>query len=413
MNKLIQTNRSPAVLRKLKPECEACKLYKTCNSPKMEISGHGEKGLMIVGEFPGFVEDEAGAPFVGPSGQILYELGRQAGLDIRRDCWLTNALSCYPGKGESPTEKQVGQCRPKVIEAIKRLKPKAILLTGHNACKSVIGGLWQKGLHGMDTWQGLVIPCAEINAWLIPTYNTAHLMYTALKDRNGKHHPVLEQMVLGAIKSFASKTDYPFEKVPDYESQVEIIYEDNKARDAINWFHQQGELVAFDYETDRLKPHHPDSRILCCSISDGKRTISYPWLPEARKATGELLASNVRKTAANIKFEQMWTMKDLGHGVNMFSGCSVLMPHILDPRHNFTSVKFQSFVRYGVMGYEDKVAPYMKAKTGNEPNRLDQLPLRDLLLYCGMDSLLEYKLITDMKKEIEEDVRRNTRDSAS
>jgi len=37
--------------------CKSCGLYKNCNSPKMKPSGEGLKGILIVGEAPGKVED--------------------------------------------------------------------------------------------------------------------------------------------------------------------------------------------------------------------------------------------------------------------------------------------------------------------------------------------------------------------
>eukprot|EP00170_Pyropia_yezoensis_P004829 contig_19686_g4843 len=41
---------------------------------------------MIVGEAPGAAEDAAGAPFVGPSGQLLDAILAAAGLNPRRTC---------------------------------------------------------------------------------------------------------------------------------------------------------------------------------------------------------------------------------------------------------------------------------------------------------------------------------------
>jgi len=38
--------------------CGLCKLNKTCNSPKMEWTGDGEKKVLIVDEVPGEKEDK-------------------------------------------------------------------------------------------------------------------------------------------------------------------------------------------------------------------------------------------------------------------------------------------------------------------------------------------------------------------
>ena len=52
--------------------------------------------------------------------------------------------------------------------------------------------------------------------------------------------------------------------------------------------------------------------------------------------------------------------------------------------------------------YSTAIKPYLKPKTGggNERNRVTELPLADLLLYNGMDALLEYKLCRKLWKAV-------------
>ena len=45
------------------------------------------------------------------------------------------------------------------------------------------------------------------------------------------------------------------------------------------------------------------------------------------------------------------------------------------------------------------VGPYLKAKGGNDKNRIDEVGDNELLKYCGMDALLEWKLA---EKQIEQ-----------
>src|SRR5688572_528647 len=78
------------------PKCGACGLLKGCKSPKMPVSGKGAKGILIIGEAPGRDEDIQGRPFVGATGEKLETTLRKLGVEMRRDCWLTNALICRP-----------------------------------------------------------------------------------------------------------------------------------------------------------------------------------------------------------------------------------------------------------------------------------------------------------------------------
>ena len=67
-------------------------------------------------------------------------------------------------------------------------------------------------------------------------------------------------------------------------------------------------------------------------------------------------------------------------------------------------MKFQTYENFGIAGYESKVAPFIKGKKedgANGFNRLDQVPIDELLQYCGEDSIYTYKLFENQKWEIE------------
>ena len=120
------------------PKCEACGLYKTCNSPKMKISGDGEKGILIIGETPGSSEDRLDQHFVGKSGKYLSRILRSLKIDMRKDCWLTNALICRPETKDTPKPKIIEHCRPNVLQAIKELNPRIIILAGEGPFGSLM-----------------------------------------------------------------------------------------------------------------------------------------------------------------------------------------------------------------------------------------------------------------------------------
>ena len=54
------------------------------------------------------------------------------------------------------------------------------------------------------------------------------------------------------------------------------------------------------------------------------------------------------------------------------------------------------------MDYDSSVSKYLKGigKGANSFNRIDEAPLDDLLLYCGMDSLFERRLAKIQMKEM-------------
>jgi DNA polymerase-1 len=73
--------------------------------------------------------------------------------------------------------------------------------------------------------------------------------------------------------------------------------------------------------------------------------------------------------------------------------------HVIDERKHFTSLKFQSYYKWGVPYYGKHIDPYKK---GHPYNRLEEVDLHDLLLYGGMDSLLGGRLRNLQVKEVEQ-----------
>ena len=73
--------------------CESCGLYKNCTSPRMQPYGNFRKGIMVIGEAPGEVEDEKGMPWQGKTGRYLARFYRRLGIDLFEDCKVTQV--CY------------------------------------------------------------------------------------------------------------------------------------------------------------------------------------------------------------------------------------------------------------------------------------------------------------------------------
>jgi hypothetical protein len=66
--------------------------------------------------------------------------------------------------------------------------------------------------------------------------------------------------------------------------------------------------------------------------------------------------------------------------------------HHLDNRKWATSVKFQAFVLLGLESYDDHISQFLKTDADQEINDVvRQVNVRDLLLYNGLDSLVEFK----------------------
>lgn len=381
------------------PRCGICRLHEGCTSPKMPVDGEGRRGILIVGEAPGEHEDARGKPFVGRTGEKLADVLRKLGCDVRRDCWLTNSLICRPPKNATPTDAQIDYCRPNVSRVIRELQPRVIILLGSVAVKSVIGALWKEDPGGIERWAGWRVPCQNPNAWICPTHHPARL----LRD----DHPVLHAQFERHLEEALNKKQRPWKQPPAWVSSVRCLFDHEQAAAAVRRLAARTEPVAFDYETDRIKPDHPDARILCCSVSDGRDTVAFPWHGQAIIAMKGLLRSNAPKISANLKFEDRWSSRLLGVRVKNWAWDTVVNAHIIDNRPAISGLKFQSFALLGQEDYDHHIAPYRKSKGqgGNSPNRLREVEMGLLLRYCGLDSLLEVKVAKIQARQLGIDLR--------
>ncbi len=375
------------------PQCGACGLYKGCQSPKMSTSGKGRKDILILGEAPGRDEDRKGIQFVGNTGRELSHRLKRFGINMRVDCVLDNAIICRPPNNATPTTDQINHCRPTLVKTLEDVQPRIIIPIGGSAVRSLLGHLWRDDVGAIGRWVGWKIPYQRINAWICPTYHPSYLLRS--RGTNASLH--FDRHIREAVKLKGR----PWKKIPSFKDEVEIILKPKRAASVIRQMIRRGKdgRVAFDYETNTIKPETDGASIISCSVSWGgdkpERTIAYPWHGDAITATGELLRSKIPKMGHNIKFEDRWTRVEFGHPVRNWIHCSQIAAHVLDNRPGITSLDFQSFVLLGQEEYSSHIKPFLRAKKSVKVNRiLTEVDLEDLLLYNGLDSLLTFHIST-------------------
>lgn len=101
--------------------------------------GHLQAPIMVIGEAPGQSEDETGLPFVGRSGQLLEKILASVNLSTERDVYIANINKCRPPQNRVPTPDEIAACKPYLLEQIRLVDPKIILLTGATAVKGITG----------------------------------------------------------------------------------------------------------------------------------------------------------------------------------------------------------------------------------------------------------------------------------
>ncbi len=117
--------------------CQKCPLGKTRTNIVFS-DGNETAKVMLIGEAPGFNEDQTGKPFVGRAGQLLDKILASVGLSREKNVYICNTIKCRPPNNRDPLPDEKAACRAYLDEQIALIQPKIILLCGRVALTSFI-----------------------------------------------------------------------------------------------------------------------------------------------------------------------------------------------------------------------------------------------------------------------------------
>ena len=124
--------------------CTRCDLYRGATQTVFG-EGPADSAMMLVGEAPGYQEDLAGKPFVGPAGKMLDRALADAGID-RDAVYLTNAVKHFKferrGKRrihQKPDAGEIEACRWWYEQERQLLRPRVTVALGVTAARQMLG----------------------------------------------------------------------------------------------------------------------------------------------------------------------------------------------------------------------------------------------------------------------------------
>jgi len=138
--------------------CTRCKLH---HSRRKAVPGVGNPHaeVMLIGEGPGFHENQQGLPFVGAAGNFLDELLENAGFN-REEVFITNVVKCRPPGNRAPQVEELEACKPYLERQIAAINPDVIVTLGRFSMAHFINHGKISSIHGRTYWSNgrMVIP---------------------------------------------------------------------------------------------------------------------------------------------------------------------------------------------------------------------------------------------------------------
>ena len=139
--------------------CPRCELART-RTKAVPGEGNSNAQIMLIGEGPGWHEDQQGRPFIGAAGKFLNELLAIAGLD-RESVFITNVVKCRPPGNRDPMPDEIAACAPYYLDRqIDVIDPAVIVTLGRFSMARWFPGEKISKIHGQPKRDGkrLIVP---------------------------------------------------------------------------------------------------------------------------------------------------------------------------------------------------------------------------------------------------------------
>jgi uracil-DNA glycosylase family 4 len=157
-------------LADLAAKASVCTLCPLARGRTQVVFGVGDPDadLMLIGEAPGFHEDQQGEPFVGAAGKLLDRLLSDVGLN-RAEVYIANVIKCRPPNNRDPLQEEIDACSDYLRAQLRLVDPRVVLTLGNFATRLLL-----KRDVGISRLRGQVYPWW--NRYLVPTLHPAAIL---------------------------------------------------------------------------------------------------------------------------------------------------------------------------------------------------------------------------------------------
>jgi len=155
-------------------KCRKCGLWRRATKA-VPGEGNCEAKVMLVGEAPGFNEDQRGIPFCGAAGKLLDKLLALAKLK-RDEVFITNILKHRPPGNRDPLPSEIEACRSFLDRQTEVIEAKIIITLGRFSMAKFLPQALISQVHGQPRF----VEFGGRELIVVPMYHPAAAL------RNGK-----------------------------------------------------------------------------------------------------------------------------------------------------------------------------------------------------------------------------------
>ena len=366
--------------------CGLCQESKSGMKSYVCLGGVGPTpcDIMLIGEAPGFTELVEEKPFVGDAGRVLTACLKDAGMS-RDEVYVTNVVKCRPPENRPPEPEEIAACLPYLIQEIKAVKPKVIVLLGATPLAAILG---KKGITKL---RGQVFTSEDFNCQIVPTFHPSYVMRRA--DDSTIRSKFVEDLVLArrfVMTGRLEKTRQPVEHV---------LVGDMPALDTLLEKLQHASVIDFDLETTGSRPKL--DKVICISFSIREReAFVVPLWVDGKNWWGEshevvvsklkgIMESDIPKCAQAGSLIDIPFMRGMGIQVAHYDYDTLIMDYLLDENkpENQRGLKDFTWELTDMGGYEmelEKIVSDLKIDKATEG--LSRIPFDVLWKYSATDA---------------------------
>lgn len=361
--------------------------------------------LAIVAEAPGKHEDEQCIPLVGPTGSLVDDMLRSAGIS-RDEVYLTNVVKYRPPMNDMTKlhliNVDLDNSVTQLWEELDRVKPNAIIAMGNYSLRALLGlpMKWdeKKNSHSIMNYRGSILLAKDKQTKVIPTIHPAALFdrYTEGESSKGLDY-VYKVLIEHDIKRAVDESNSRILNLPYRDLKI--------ARNSLDLFrflrlYENETKVASDIESINCIP-------VCIGFAFSRsHAISVPLFGKLGNIELSEMGDNELNECYDLINEVFRTKKIIGHNFKYdefklslarFDRPTVISDTLIKTRVVFPELSDKSLNCVSSLWTRE---PYYKSE-GRE-FRLGKAPVSQLLLYNARDCAVDYEVDEEQESNLDE-----------